>query len=80
MRGTVISYISLRTLCGIKFVHFEMYRSELVDVRKPDNIPPPENKDYWYQPARLSLSLLLEKGTRCISSGTPITPKTSCVP
>ena len=51
MRGILLSYISLRTLCSIKFVQFEMYRSELVDVRKSDDIPPIENKDYRYQPA-----------------------------
>jgi len=52
MRGTHLSYFSLRALRRIKFVYFEMYGSELVDVRKPeDDIPPPENKDYRYQPA-----------------------------
>lgn len=55
MRGIILSYISLRTLCSIKFVHFEMCRRELVDVRKPDDIPPPENKDYRYQAAQPEL-------------------------
>ena len=42
---------SLRTLVSIKFVQFEMYRSELVDVRKEDAIPPPEHLEYRYKPA-----------------------------
>jgi hypothetical protein len=28
-----------------------MYRSELIDIRKSNDIPPPEKKDYRYQPA-----------------------------
>lgn len=38
----------------IKFVHFEMYKSELVDVRKDDEMPPKEMIDrdeYRYTPA-----------------------------
>jgi hypothetical protein len=41
MRGQWHQYLSLRTLESIKFVHFEMYRSELVDIRKKDDVPPP---------------------------------------
>lgn len=43
--------MSLRTLESIKFVHFEMYRSSLVDVRKVDNVPPPGHVEYRYAPA-----------------------------
>ncbi len=32
MRGTLLSYVSLRALRRIKFVYFEMYGSKLVDV------------------------------------------------
>ncbi|KAH7336692.1 hypothetical protein BKA65DRAFT_403098 [Rhexocercosporidium sp. MPI-PUGE-AT-0058] len=46
-----MSKLSLRTLVWIKFVHFEMYRSELVDVRKMDDIPPPDHVEYRYAPA-----------------------------
>lgn len=50
MRGRWLSRLSLCTLIWIKFVHFEMYRSELVDVRKTDDIPPPGHVDYRYAP------------------------------
>ncbi len=51
MRSRWVSFFSLRTLEWIKFVHFEMYRSELVDVRKVNDIPPPEHVEYKYAPA-----------------------------
>lgn len=51
MRGRWLSKLSLRTLVWIKFVYFEMHRSDLVDVRKIDDMPPPENADYKYAPA-----------------------------
>jgi hypothetical protein len=41
---------SLQTLSWIKFVHFELYSGELVDVRKVDDIPPPEHLEYRYAP------------------------------
>lgn len=48
------SFISFRTITGIKFVKFEMYRkSQSVDVRLKnvkDAIPAPENPDYCYAP------------------------------
>jgi hypothetical protein len=50
MRGRWLSYISLRTLTGIKFVRFEMYRSSLVDVRQKDDVPPPGHAEYRYLP------------------------------
>lgn len=50
MRGR-LPFFSLRKLVSIKFVQFEMYRSELVDVRKEDAIPPPGHVEYRYQPA-----------------------------
>ena len=53
MKGILVSYLSLRRLSSIKFVHFVMYPSEFVNVSRPDipPVPPPENKDYRYQPA-----------------------------
>ncbi|RDL37225.1 uncharacterized protein BP5553_04658 [Venustampulla echinocandica] len=51
LRPSWRSWISLRTLESIRFVHFEMYKSELVDVRKQDDVPPPEDIDYRYKPA-----------------------------
>ena len=51
MRGKWHQYLSLRTLESIKFVHFEMYRSGLVDVRKTDDVPPPTHLGYRYEPA-----------------------------
>lgn len=51
MRGKWSSFFSLRTLRTIKFVHFEMYRSELVDIRKTDDVPPETEKgEYLYNP------------------------------
>lgn len=44
------STFSLKTLSWIKFVHFELYCSELVDVRKVDDIPPPDHVEYRYAP------------------------------
>jgi hypothetical protein len=49
-RGKWFSIFSLRTISWIKFVHFELYRSELVDVRKVDDIPPPDDTEYRYAP------------------------------
>ena len=51
MRGPWLLYLSLRTLTSIRFVHFEMYKNSLVDVRKVNDIPPPENLEYRYAPA-----------------------------
>lgn len=51
MRCRLSSWFSLRTLVGIKFVQFELYRSLLVDVRKTDDVPPPTEKNYRYRPA-----------------------------
>ena len=51
-----LSFISLRTLTGIKFVKFEMYRkSQSVDVRLKNDIPPPENPDYCYAPVPVDM-------------------------
>lgn len=50
-RGIVRSLLSLRTLKKVKFVKFEMYKSELVDIRKVDDLPPVDRRDeYRYQP------------------------------
>ncbi|TAQ87030.1 hypothetical protein B7494_g4654 [Chlorociboria aeruginascens] len=51
MRGFWTSYLSLRSLQSIKFVHFELFKSSLVDVRQKDVIPPPEHVEYRYLPA-----------------------------
>ncbi|KAN0116748.1 hypothetical protein V8E51_002725, partial [Hyaloscypha variabilis] len=45
-----LSSFSLQTLSSIRFVHFELYCSALVDVRKVDDIPPPEHVEYRYAP------------------------------
>ena len=45
------SWMSFRTLESIRFVHFEMYKSELVDIRKQDDVPPLEDVEYRYKPA-----------------------------
>ncbi|MCJ1407014.1 hypothetical protein MMC19_001084 [Ptychographa xylographoides] len=51
MRGRLRSYLSLKSLRTIKFVQFEMYKSELVDIRKVDDVPPIDRKDeYRYRP------------------------------
>ena len=51
MRGRFLNLLSLKTLKSIKFVHFEMYRSSLIDVRQKDVIPPPDHIEYRYSPA-----------------------------
>ena len=50
MRGKWGSFISFRTLTHIKF---ELYKSQLVDIRQRDAIPPPERVgcEYDYKPA-----------------------------
>ncbi len=51
MRGRWSSFFSLHTLKSIQFVQFEMYKSQLVDIRKINDIPPETKKDeYRYQP------------------------------
>ncbi|KAL9118152.1 MAG: hypothetical protein Q9187_005307 [Circinaria calcarea] len=51
LRGRVRYSLSLKTLKQIKFVQFEMYKSQLVDIRKQDDIPPEDKKDeYRYRP------------------------------
>ena len=51
LRGRLGSVLSLKTLKAIRFVQFEMYRSELVDIRKENDIPPESRKhEYRYQP------------------------------
>jgi hypothetical protein len=42
------TWISLWTLQSIKFVRFELYENELVDVKKLDEVPPP-TKDNEYR-------------------------------
>lgn len=44
-------FLSLRSLHSIQFVQFEMYKSELVDIKRKDTLPPPEDVDYRYAPA-----------------------------
>jgi hypothetical protein len=56
MRGQWRSFISFRTLTGIRFVRFEMYRkSQSVDIRKKDDIPPDTNKEYKYAPVPIDI-------------------------
>ena len=51
MRGRMKGALSLKTLRNIKFVQLEMYKSELVDIRKQDDMPPESQKDqYRYNP------------------------------
>lgn len=51
IRGRLKSSVSLKTINSIKFVQFEMYESELVDVRKANDIPPEDRRDeYLYRP------------------------------
>ncbi|KAH8803417.1 hypothetical protein F5884DRAFT_861745 [Xylogone sp. PMI_703] len=50
MKGRLIPYISLRTVTVVKFVRFGISRSELVDVQKQDDIPPPDHAQYTYKP------------------------------
>ena len=55
-RNRWLSFISLQTLTGIKFVKFEMYRkSQSIDIRLKNDIPPPENRDYCYTPVPVDL-------------------------
>ncbi|PMD55295.1 uncharacterized protein K444DRAFT_634131 [Hyaloscypha bicolor E] len=42
------SWISFWTLQNIKFARFELYENEFVDIRKPDEVPPP-NRDHEYR-------------------------------
>ena len=50
------SFLSFRTLTGIKFVKFELYRkSQSVDVRLKNDIPAPDNPDYHYAPVPIDL-------------------------
>ncbi|KAH7399773.1 hypothetical protein BKA64DRAFT_670366 [Cadophora sp. MPI-SDFR-AT-0126] len=44
-------FLSLRSLQSIQFVQFELYKSELVDIRKRNHLPPPEDVEYRYMPA-----------------------------
>lgn len=50
-KGRWVSWLSLRTISSIKFVFFELYRSELVDVRKEDAVPAPQDREYRFRPA-----------------------------
>lgn len=51
LRSRWTQLFSLRVLESINFVHFEMYKSELVDIKRRDELPPPTEKDYRYTPA-----------------------------
>nr|OQO31028.1 hypothetical protein B0A51_03734 [Rachicladosporium sp. CCFEE 5018] len=51
LRGRFRRIFSLRTLAELRFVHFEVFRNDLADVRKYDVIPPGTQKDkYIYNP------------------------------
>jgi hypothetical protein len=50
-RGQLRSFFSIRALSEIRFVHFDAFRNDLVDVRKYDCVPPDTQKDnYVYKP------------------------------
>jgi hypothetical protein len=51
MRRGYLVLLSLQTLTNIKFVYFDVHRTDLVDVRKEDDIPLLEYPDYDYEPA-----------------------------
>ena len=42
--------VSLKTIKSVKFVQLERFRSDLVDIRKVDDLPPPADKEYVYYP------------------------------
>ncbi|KAI9707376.1 MAG: hypothetical protein M1836_000337 [Candelina mexicana] len=51
MRGKWSCALSLKSLRTIQFVQFEMYKSELVDIRKVDDIPLEDRlNEYRYRP------------------------------
>lgn len=51
MRGRIRRLLSLKALRSVKFVQLEMYKSELVDIRKQDDLPPEDKKEeYRYNP------------------------------
>lgn len=53
-KGTLKSWLSLKTLRAVKFVHFEMFKSDLVDIRsdKGEGILPSAHyqDEYYYRP------------------------------
>jgi hypothetical protein len=50
-RGQFRNFFSIRALSKIRFVHFDAFRNDLVDVRKLDCIPPETQKDnYRFEP------------------------------
>lgn len=50
-RGRYVSFFSCKTLRRIHFVQFEVYRNDLADIIKINDIPPPEkHQDYHYTP------------------------------
>ena len=56
MRGQLKRNLSLKNIKSIQFVQFEMYKSELVDIRKEDDIPPESRQDeYRYCPVPAEL-------------------------
>ena len=51
MRWRLRSFLFLKSLQSIRFVQFEMYRSDLVDIRKQDDPRPLDWKDFYrYNP------------------------------
>jgi hypothetical protein len=50
LEGKGLLFFPLQNLSWIKFVHFKLYCSALVDVRKVDDIPSPEDVEYRYAP------------------------------
>lgn len=51
MRGKFKRILSLRTVKSIKFVQFELRRSQLVNIRKENDLPPEAlREEYMYNP------------------------------
>lgn len=56
MRSQWRSFISFRTLTSIRSVRFEMYKkSQSVDIRKTDDIPPADHIEYKYAPVPIDI-------------------------
>ncbi|MCJ1380780.1 hypothetical protein MMC17_003889 [Xylographa soralifera] len=51
IKGQLRSRISLKTVTGIRFVQFELRKSEHVNIRKENDLPPEERRaEYLYRP------------------------------
>ncbi|MCJ1290589.1 hypothetical protein MMC34_002129 [Xylographa carneopallida] len=51
MKGSFRSWISLKTVTGVHFVQFELRKSEHVNIRKENDLPPENRRaEYLYRP------------------------------